>query len=276
MSLKPIWALQKSCMHDADATGMIDAITELDLNYQLLNVTPFTYDNIPDVVYDGPIIPYGGTRYIDKIRLEKQNWWCMFNNNFMYSKYIEHYGKHMFNSDGVCMKMKDFSPSSYTRKEFLFIRPNKDLKEFAGFNTRPEDFMNWYRKIKNQDWDVGDNTEIIVAKSSKIDREWRIFMINDICLDGSQYRNDHYLSVKHEVPKNVREFAEQMANIWVPSCVYTMDVCELNGELFILELGDFHSSGWYLADKKYVINEVTNYAMSHHPKYEVESRIIEL
>lgn len=137
--MKPLWVIQKTVTNCSDFTGMTEALESLGLEYKVLRVAPFDYKGIPDVHYDGPIIPYGGTNFIDKIRKTK-NWMVWFNDNFQYRMGIEHYGKHMFNSDAVFMKMKDFSPSLYPASEALFIRPNLDLKEFAGEPLYPLEF----------------------------------------------------------------------------------------------------------------------------------------
>lgn len=256
--MKPLWAIQKACINDTDAKGMIEAIKNLNLQMEYINVTPFDYSNIPDIEYKGPIIPYGGTRMIDAIMRTKK-WACYFNDNFSYKIYLEKFGKHMFNSDGQHMLMSEFCPSNYPKGEYIFVRPDKDLKEFAGFNTKPEDFMTWYRKMERQDWEIGENTEIIVAKASKIGKEWRIFVVDGEPIDGSLYRSDHYQQIVRAVPDNVFDFVIEMCKIWTPSPIFVMDVCELNGELFILELGDFHSAGWYATDKQKIIGAISDF-----------------
>lgn len=263
--MKSLWAIQKYLVNDLDSEGFLDSIVQSGRSYVFVDVKPFDYDNIPDITHDGPIIPYGGTKFIDKLRHTK-NWKCWFNDNFRYKIYLEKFGKYMFNSDGVPMCMRDFCPSNYPGIDYLFIRPDKDLKEFAGNNIKPEDFIIWYRKLqdKKNGFDIGEDTEIIVAKSSRIDREWRVFVVNGEPISGSRYRNDHYMSINKDVPAEVYEFVCSMVRIWVPSQVFVMDICELNGELYILELGDFHSAGWYDTDKKRVIEAVSEFAESRN------------
>lgn len=258
-----LWAIQKMAVNDLDSSDMVEAIQSLGLRHEIVNVVPFDYGAIPDIDFDGTIIPYGGTNFIDKIYKSKP-WACWFNDNFKYNLYLKHYGKHMFNSDGICMKMRDFSPSLYPKKEFLFIRPNLDLKEFAGNVVRAEDFAGWYRKVKDQGWMVNENTEIVVAQASKIDEEWRVFIVDSTPVSASMYRKDHFMSKVADAPPKVYAFVEQMVDIWKPADVFVMDICSLNGELYILELGDMHSAGWYLSDKKAIIKAVSDFAESEY------------
>jgi hypothetical protein len=255
--MKPLWAIQKALISDSDSMGMREALDRNGIPYQLIDVQPFS-DNIPVVDYKGPVIPYGGTKFIDKLK-NLPNWVCFFNDNFRYHIYLEKYGTHMFNSDGKYMKMKDFSPSMYKKGEYLFIRPDKDIKEFAGNTTKPEDFMGWYKKIKNTGWDVNEQTEIIVATASKIHNEWRTYVVDGQVISGSRYRYDHYLSMSADVPERVYDYVREMIKIWQPAPVFVMDICDVNGDLKILELGDLHSCGWYESDKEKVLVAVTDY-----------------
>lgn len=259
--MKPLWVIQKVAVNDIDSQGMLVVFKSLSLPYELMSIAPFDYLDIPDISYDGPIIPYGGTRFIDKIRQTKK-WLCWFNDNFQYRKYLDHYKQYMFNSDATCMKMRDFSPSLYSNDEYLFIRPNLDLKEFAGHTINPIDFMNWYESIKGKEWEVGENTDIVVAKASRIDNEWRVFVVNSKPVSASLYRCNHHLKQDGNVPQNVFEFVDKMIGIWKPSEVFVMDVCSLNGDLYVLEVGDFHSCGWYMSDKQKIISEVSKFAES--------------
>jgi hypothetical protein len=100
--MKPLWVIQKTAMGCSDFTGMVESIETLGLELKILNIPPFDYSSIPDVHYDGPIVPYGGTRFIDKIRQTK-NWVCWFNDNFQYKLALRHFGPYMFNSDATCI-----------------------------------------------------------------------------------------------------------------------------------------------------------------------------
>lgn len=45
----------------------------------------------------------------------------------------------------------------------------------------------------------------------------------------------------------------------VKSHIFVMDVCQVNDELSVLEIGDLHSCGWYASNKKDIIKEVTDH-----------------
>lgn len=260
--MKTLWVLQQNLINDEDAKGMVQAVTDIGDLAHPIDVIPFSYE-IPELSYkNGPIIPYGGTNWINTI-YTKNVWTLFFNENFRYSTALSHYGKHMFNSDATFMKMGDFSPSMF-EDDCVFIRPDKDLKEFAGHVIFKNTFMKWLNEIKGKGYLVNEDTEILVSKASRVDCEWRIFMVEGKPISGSQYRLDYYCKTSPNVPQEVYDFTVEMAKIWTPSPVFVMDICKVNDELSILEIGDFHSAGWYESDKVKVMKAVSDYAKANY------------
>ena len=260
--MQPLWAIQKFAVNDDDSKGMIIAIESLGLKHHVLDIPPFDYNHIEPVPYDGPVIPYGGTKFIDAIK-GKSGWLCVFNDNFKYSIAVQKLGSRMFNADGQFMKMGDFSPSLFKGQKYLFIRPDKDIKEFAGNVIKPSDFMQWRNRVEARGEGVNWDTEILVAPASRVDEEWRTFVVDNQVIDGSRYRQNHLLSVDHHVPESVFNFVRETIKIWQPAPFFVLDVCRVNDVLHVLEIGDLHSAGWYATDKALVIKAVSEYVEKH-------------
>jgi hypothetical protein len=261
--MKPLWVVQKFAVHDDDGKGMKEAIESLGLQLHILPLPPFDYDRkIDPPKYDGPVIPYGGTKFIDSIKDDKR-WFCVFNDNFLYSIAVEHLGERMFNADGKFMKMREFCPSMYKGEKYVFIRPDKDTKEFAGNTVKPEQFMQWYRQIEAKGMGVSEDTDILVAEASRIDEEWRMFVVDNEIVGGSRYRIDHRLSISADVPDEVYNFVRETIKIWQPAPFFVMDICNVSGTLHVLEIGDLHSAGWYETNKRDVIDAVSRYVEEH-------------
>jgi len=258
--MKPLWAVQKFAVHDDDGKGMEEAFNSLGIPYHILDLPPFDYDKIDPIEYDGPVIPYGGTKFIDKIK-DDDGWFCVFNDNFKYSIGMNQFGELMFNGDGRCMKMKEFCPTDYKDDKYVFVRPDRDIKEFAGNVVKPKKFMQWYRQIMGKGWGVNEETDIIVAPASKIDYEWRTFVVDEMIVGGSQYRKNHFISISPDLPCDVIDYVYQLIAMWQPAEFFVMDICSVNGDLSILEFGDLHSAGWYATDKRAVIEAVSDFAV---------------
>jgi hypothetical protein len=95
-----------------------------------------------------------------------------------------------------------------------------------------------------------ETTFIVVSGKRTITKEWRFFAYKNQIVTGSLYlvgeerinetiKGGYLENYVNEVLKNVN---------WYPDTVYTIDICESNGELSILELGSFSCAGEYGAD----------------------------
>jgi len=262
--VKVLWAVQKYVINDVDGEEMPAAIDRAEQAHVILDVPPFQYNHVKIPEHNGPVIPYGGTKMIESI-MGKDGWTCWFNDNFRYHIEMEKFGNRMFNGDGKHMRMKDFSPSMWKDHEYIFVRPDKDTKEFVGETMRVDQFMDWYGRIRQlteaDRWTVTEDTEIIVAPASRIDEEWRIFIVNNCIIDGSQYKKKDRIYLDPDVPEKVFDYVRESIAIWQPSPIFVMDICRVSNDLHILEVGGFHSAGWYKVDKTKVIRAISEYAL---------------
>ena len=124
--------------------------------------------------------------------------------------------------------------------------------------------MSWIRTIEGQGWDLNEDTEILVAPASRIDYEWRMFVVDNEVVSGSQYRKNHVLKKSSDVPEEVYDYVRECIEIWQPAPFFVMDICQVNKDLNILEIGDFHSAGWYESDKKAIIKAVSEYSLKSY------------
>jgi hypothetical protein len=90
---------------------------------------------------------------------------------------------------------------------------------------------------------------VLVSGKQAITKEWRFFVKNQI-ITGSLYlvgeervdetiRGGYLENYLSEVFKEV---------IWYPESVCTIDICESEGKLYVLELGSFSCAGEYAFD----------------------------
>lgn len=100
-----------------------------------------------------------------------------------------------------------------------------------------------------------ETTLVLVSGKQPITREWRFFVYRNQVITGSLYLvgeerinetiNGGYLvSYLNNVLKSVN---------WYPESLYTVDICESAGELYILELGSYSCSAEYGCDLGLII-----------------------
>ena len=89
-----------------------------------------------------------------------------------------------------------------------------------------------------------------------IEDEWRTFIVNGKYSSGSHYKSFGRTDIHSNVPQHVIDFSEQVAAIYSPAKVFVVDVCSHNGELKIVELNGFNSSGFYEANIKKIFSDI--------------------
>lgn len=88
----------------------------------------------------------------------------------------------------------------------VFLRPNEDDKSFTGAVFAPGELAPFYESLRERGW-VQPSDRIVVAASSEIDAEMRLFMVEGKVVSGSFYRPDASPALPMEVVAFVTEGA---------------------------------------------------------------------
>lgn len=264
--MKTVWVIQKNIYAEPKVCSSIECICKKQgyIFYPII-VIPFA-DDFPDVCSNNPTIFYGATGFINKVYLNnKWNPGVFFDaENFTVKSYIEHYKDHMLNFPCEFTNIGKFASSQKFSEDLFFIRPNKDLKEFAGDVMEFNKLVCWADTLQHlpgcdNNPTVTIDTEIVVSEPVGISHEWRLFIINGQVSSGSHYRERGHLNVFRDVPLEVIEFVEEMCKIWTPSSVFVMDVAESANNLYVVECNCFNSAGFYESDLEKIMIDINNF-----------------
>lgn len=252
-----IWVIQNN-LSRIGAEQLNSACTALSIPFLNIEVRPFDLEP-PDLRLQGPIVFYGATNFINTIY--QTNRWkpgVFFDaESFCMSAYLKHWK--MLNSGAELTTLGEFGQRKLSSEELFFIRPDRDLKEFAGEVISFGDFTAWQSKISAGGYLLGPDCKILVSEPVGISNEWRLFIVDGKVITGSHYRSYFRLDVNPDVPDEVISFAEDMAKIWTPSPVFVMDVGKSGEGLYVIEANCFNSSGFYAADIKALVASITEY-----------------
>lgn len=126
---------------------------------------------------------------------------------------------------------KLFSGGVFTREQYL-----EELKYFDSLTLQPFD--------------------IVYASPKKIGKEWRIFIIDNICIGASQYMDGGEIDARGPVPENVIAYAEMWNKLFgsLYEGNYVLDVCESEGFYKIVETNSLLTSGAYSIDSLKIVN----------------------
>lgn len=265
MAIQVSWAIQNNLGNSKDIAMLEQACAAQNVPYYLVQAIPFS-DVLPDVPDDKPVIFYGSSHFTTTVfRSGRWRPGVFFDEQaFLYSTAMRHYGLKLLNATARTMTMQELAAdTALDDQQILFIRPDGDLKEFAGGVQMVAAFREWCELLKPGGFVIDLNTPIIVAEPRDIEYEWRVFMVNGRAVAGSHYRTFGELDVHEGLPVTVSIFAEQMAEIWSPSPVFVLDIAQCDGELFVLETNGFNSSGFYASHISTIVQEVTRFVVGN-------------
>lgn len=136
---------------------------------------------------------------------------------------------------------------SYTFDSDVFIKPSSDLKYFNGGvlpkNETVQDFI-----MRNNPRFGYEQEIVMVAPLHVIKHECRFFVVNRHVITGSTYRKEDVLHVVSDIPRSLLETAQEYAQLYQPADIFTLDLCQTEGDIRIIEYNCFNCSGLYEAD----------------------------
>ena len=184
--------------------------------------------------------------YMDEKHLRCSNYYTYFGQYLLNNKYF-------ILSLGELVRRKTEILEYFKSEVDLFIRPDSNMKSFrAGvFNLNILNTMQSLGSELNRD----ETTLVLVSGKRAITKEWKFFVYKNQIITGSLY-----LMGESRVDETIRggylenylsEVIKQVS--WYPESVYTIDICESDGELYVLELGFFSCAGEYGCDLSAIV-----------------------
>jgi hypothetical protein len=189
--------------------------------------------------------------------------WCHLH-NLDCATYYAHFGEFLLNRNYAIMpgveaiRQRDWLFATFGVKDEVFARPTGCHKLFVGRRIASDDFA---RALAPTRYDP--ETLAVIASPRPIGREWRLVVVGDRVIAGSQYAVLGERAIDASCPANVRSFAAEMlaAVRWRPDPVFLLDVGESGGRLWLVELSSFSTSWLYRCDPEAVVAEVSQEAM---------------
>ena len=132
----------------------------------------------------------------------------------------------------------------------MFVRPNSAEKQITGRVVGRDEWADALAPTR-----YNPATLVVVAAPHPIAREWRLVVSENHSVAASQYMGRGQIERAEGCPDEVRAFARSMlAEIaWRPDPIFTLDLCESNGHLFLVELNSFSCAGLYDCDLDAVV-----------------------
>ena len=267
--MRPVWLIEAGVYGD-EAVPLLEEIRRQGMAAELLPHEALRTGS-PPIVGGLPLLPeacvigYGTFPFAQQILLHHR-WipgaWCSAT-NLDCTTYFAYFGRYLLNQHYAIMpgveaiRQRDWLYSKFGRNEQLFARPTSCHKLFVG---RCIDRDSFAAALAPTRYDPG--TLIVVAKPQPIDREWRLVVIGNRVVSGSQYAMGGLRAIAADYPSEVRGFAESMlAEVqWRPDAAFMLDVCESAGRLWLVELNSFSGSWLYRCELPLVVSAASELA----------------
>jgi ATP-grasp domain, R2K clade family 2 len=179
------------------------------------------------------------------------------------SAYYPHFGSYLLNrrhviTTGVkAVRDRDAIFAAVAREGRVFIRPDGCQKTFTGRVVGADEFEASLAPAR-----YDSETRVVVAEPLPIAREWRLIVAEGAAIAASQYLVSGEIVVQPGCPASVLDFVASMltAVSWRPDELFMVDVCESDGELYLLELNGFSCSAIYPCDYRAVVSVASDLA----------------
>ncbi len=261
--MRPTWLIEAGVYGD-EVTPLLNEIRRQDIAAALLPHQALRHTSaLPPP--DACVLGYGTYPFAQQILLHHA-WvpgaWCNAA-QLDCATYYPHFGRYLLNQHymilpGVeAIRQCDRLFTDFGKGGQVFARPTSCHKLFVGRCIDRESFA---AALAPTRYDPA--AQVVVASPQPIEREWRLVVIGERVVSGSQYALRGAKAVAPEFPAEVRHFAAAMlAEVpWRPDPAFMLDVCESAGRLWLVELNSFSGSWLYRCDLAVVVSAASEIA----------------
>lgn len=267
--MKPTWLIERGVYREQSLDFRSEVQRQgmvcVEVDYRPGKHPPEDIVGSSSLTDDACVVLWGTLPLMQQIQLRRQ-WipggWCNIR-NLECSNYYAYFGTYLLNRQysilpGVeAIRHQEQLFAEFGPEDEVFVRPSCVHKIFTGTVVYKDEFRD---AIAPSRYDP--NTLVVISTPKSIGREWRLVVALDEIVASTQYRNGGAISLSRGCPSEVLQFASEMLRDvrWRPDKLFMMDVCESNGNLYLLELNSFSCSGLYDCDLAVVIGAASTVA----------------
>lgn len=271
-----LWIVQTNLGQHSDIRRWVDALRAEGIACREVDDIKPMSDDVPDIAWDGPVVCYGTTNFTQACRGRYVPGVWHDDENFTYAAWAEHLGELLLNSPDSTTRttIARFVDCDEPDDRLVFVRPERDAKEFSGEVKTVGEFREFCRDVVRSDgayFQLSGDTAVVVGEPYGISEEWRFFVVDGEPVSASRYRFRGRLCTVEGAPDDVWEFARMVAERWSPAPVYTLDICRSADNLYVMEAQGFNSAGCYAADLRPVVRRVSDRAVRDHRAWRIVS-----
>jgi len=245
------WILQ----HFEDTEKLAGALDRLGIPYTWHKVVPFVGELQPEPVIDDrdAVVLFGSYTLWRYARREGLSPGVFKIRPFVHEKPWHPY---LLNgADSLFLSLRGIPDHLPKEERQWFMRPVDDSKEEPGkvrYTSEIADLAERVLALEEDEIPKGSlrhDTELMLTQPTRIFKEWRIWIVNDVIRTYSLYKEGARVVYRPEIDQDAAEFAERLVKLNPRYArAYVMDVCRTETGLKMLETNCINAAGFYAAD----------------------------
>lgn len=253
------YIIQENTFKEENYNTIIVAIERLGLEYEIVQVLPFT-DELIFKTLRNDVFVFGGLKLSRICKNYSWNPACLINKNHDYEVYRKYYGNNLLNYDSSIHRFNDTSSIEWNTDQ-KFIRPCEDNKAFNGniFSECEWNDYVYYTLHNGHTTVLNKDTRIQVSTPKKIYKEIRFWVVDGVVVTGSIYKIGYRVISDEMYDIDAFRFCQSMVDIFQLAVAFVMDVCLTVDGWKIVECGCINHAGFYKADMQKVIIALESY-----------------
>jgi hypothetical protein len=240
-----LWIVQEDIYARNQQYNIFDALTRLDIPFIKVAVNNNKIE--PDIPADNttPIITNGSIMLSNIAKAKGWEPGSLFNNNFSYKVWSEHYKDLLINKNAVVSTLKD----AVVHSDKIFARPVLDNKSFNGKVFTKEEFLKFQKNsINSEKGSPKPDIEILISTPKSIGQEHRHYIVDGEIITSSRYKFAGQPNFKEGADEAVIDVVNKAIKIWQPARAFVLDTYIAGDEIGIVEIGCICHAGIYDAD----------------------------
>jgi hypothetical protein len=260
---KPTWLIESHVGDEPGFQAMLTHLRGAAYPHHVMRFVPFSYDVVgdaPDV--SGPCIAFGGAGIAEYVKQKDLRPGIWTSDDFSPANYARNLGPLYLNHlQRLCRLSEVTAYASSQGWDHFFLRPDNDLKSFAGRIFSLGEVETWVRQLRDGDLLETHNYQVAVSPLMDVGREWRTVVVNGEPIAWSQYRQDGRRKDHRSITPEALTTIKQAVALFSPADVFVADVCETSAGMKIVEYNTFNSAGLYACDIGHVIDVVSDFVL---------------
>ena len=108
--------------------------------------------------------------------------------------------------------------------------------------------------------DFNQSTPVWLAEPKQIQKEWRLFVVDNEIVSASKYMENGALNKSNQdIPNEMLSFAKTNIKKYRIADIYTLDIALCNDEYKIIECNCFNGTGFYDHDIEQIVKAINDF-----------------